>query len=63
VTSAKVYTNSWAVHVEGGQEAARELARLHGFIYVDEVIFLCVHLCSINYRFFQYSAAKTFEKA
>lgn len=31
------YTNTWALHIEGGEAVARSLARKHGFIYVDQV--------------------------
>lgn len=31
------YTNHWAVHIEGGEDVARQLAEKHGFTYVDKV--------------------------
>jgi len=35
---ATVYSDSWAVHIEGGPEAAEALARDHGFIYVNQIM-------------------------
>lgn len=32
------YTNTWALHIEGGEAVARSLARKHGFIYVDQIM-------------------------
>ncbi|XP_076750015.1 furin-like protease 1 isoform X1 [Xylocopa sonorina] len=32
------YTNQWAVHVEGGPEVAQEVAREHGFQYLDKIV-------------------------
>ncbi|KAM3625224.1 uncharacterized protein V6R79_008972 [Siganus canaliculatus] len=32
VLSQKVYTNTWAIHIPGGQEEADRIARKHGFI-------------------------------
>ncbi|XP_078313201.1 furin-like protease kpc-1 isoform X2 [Crassostrea virginica] len=32
------YTNTWAIHIEGGEEVARTLARKHGFVYVDQIM-------------------------
>jgi len=31
------YTNQWAVHVEGGEHVARQLAKKHGFTFIDTV--------------------------
>lgn len=31
------YTNQWAVHIEGGAEVAKQVAREHGFQYLDKV--------------------------
>jgi hypothetical protein len=31
------YTNTWAFHIEGGEAVARNLARKHAFVYVDQV--------------------------
>lgn len=33
----KVYTNGWAIRVEGGIEAAKRIARSHGFEKVEPV--------------------------
>ena len=33
----KVYTNGWAIRVEGGIEAAKRIARSHGFDKVESV--------------------------
>ncbi|XP_065675933.1 furin-like protease kpc-1 [Hydra vulgaris] len=33
LTSDKIYTNTWAVNILGGEQAARELADLHNFDY------------------------------
>lgn len=33
----KVYTNGWAIRVEGGIEAAKRIARSHGFDKVEPV--------------------------
>ena len=45
------YTNTWAIHIEGGEEVARTLARKHGFVYVDQVrliklkvVFICMYV-------------------
>ncbi|XP_076235369.1 furin-like protease 1 isoform X2 [Calliopsis andreniformis] len=32
------YTNQWAVHIEGGPEVARQVAREHGFQYLDKIV-------------------------
>ena len=34
---AAVYTDTWAVHIEGGDERAVELAEKHGFQYLGKV--------------------------
>lgn len=31
------YTDQWAVHLTGGERAAKDLALRHGFAYVSEV--------------------------
>ena len=31
------YSDTWAVHIEGGERTARDLAHKHGFVYVAEV--------------------------
>jgi len=33
----ELYTNQWAVHVEGGEDVARHLADKHGFTFLDTV--------------------------
>lgn len=33
----KVYTNTWAVHIPGGQEEADQIASKHGFINYGHV--------------------------
>lgn len=35
--SEDIYTDQFVVHVDGGAETARELARKHGFDYLGEV--------------------------
>lgn len=37
VTDQDVYSNTWAVHIEGGHEKAKQIAGDHGFVFVDEV--------------------------
>ncbi|XP_060827742.1 furin-like protease 1, isoforms 1/1-X/2 isoform X1 [Bombus pascuorum] len=32
------YTNQWAVHIEGGPEVAKQVAREHGFQYLDKIV-------------------------
>ncbi|XP_012250011.1 furin-like protease 1, isoforms 1/1-X/2 isoform X2 [Bombus impatiens] len=32
------YTNQWAVHIEGGAEVAKQVAREHGFQYLDKIV-------------------------
>ncbi|CAK9811856.1 Furin-like protease 1, isoform 1-CRR [Anthophora quadrimaculata] len=32
------YTNQWAVHIEGGPEVAQQVAREHGFQYLDKIV-------------------------
>ena len=34
---ANAFTNQWAAHIEGGPETAQQVARDHGFRYLDEV--------------------------
>lgn len=31
------YTDLWAVHIEGGERVAREIANRYGFTYLDQV--------------------------
>ena len=33
----EIYSNSWAVEVEGGIEAAQKIAEKHGFVHVGKV--------------------------
>lgn len=37
VLGEKVYTNTWAVHIPGGQEEADRIASKHGFINYGHV--------------------------
>ena len=37
-TVACYYTNLWAVHVEGGERRARQIAENHGFSYAGEIM-------------------------
>ncbi len=32
-----VYTDTWAVHLEGGEDVARQLAQEHNFVYLGKV--------------------------
>lgn len=41
VVGQKLYTNTWAVHVPGGQEAADQVANKHGFINYGHVSSVC----------------------
>lgn len=42
VVGQKLYTNTWAVHIPGGQEAADQVANKHGFINYGHVsLFHC----------------------
>ena len=34
---AEIYTNQWAVQVKDGEDAARDIAKKHGFVYVTKV--------------------------
>lgn len=43
------YTNTWAIHIEGGEEVARTLARKHGFVYVDQVRLIKIKSCIYFY--------------
>lgn len=47
VLGQKVYTNTWAVHIPGGQAAADEVASKHGFLNYGHVssAFLFWKLC------------------
>ena len=33
----ELYSDTWAVHIEGDADVARELVKRHGFEYIDEV--------------------------
>lgn len=35
---AAAYTNQWAVHIEGGPDVAQQVAREHGFQYLDKIV-------------------------
>ncbi|XP_015439209.1 PREDICTED: furin-like protease 1, isoform 1-CRR isoform X2 [Dufourea novaeangliae] len=35
---ATAYTNQWAMHIEGGPEIAQQVAREHGFQYLDKIV-------------------------
>lgn len=37
VVGQKLYTNTWAVHIPGGQETADQVADKHGFINYGHV--------------------------
>lgn len=39
----QVYTNQFAVEIHGGEAAAAEVARRHGFIYQGQVCFEVLH--------------------
>jgi hypothetical protein len=34
---ALIYTDTWAAHIEGGEEIARTLAEKHGFVFLGKV--------------------------
>lgn len=42
VLGQKVYTNTWAVHIPGGQEEADQVANKHGFINYGHVSYKLV---------------------
>lgn len=42
-TGEEVYTNTWAVHIEGGPQEADRIARKHGFINHGNVSSTAVH--------------------
>lgn len=42
VLGQKVYTNTWAVHIPGGQEEADRVANKHGFINYGHVSYKLV---------------------
>lgn len=42
VLGQKVYTNTWAVHIPGGQEEADRIASKHGFINHGHVSYMLV---------------------
>ena len=37
LTAQPIYSDLWAVEVEGGEAVARQLAEKHGFLYLEEV--------------------------
>uniref|UniRef100_A0A673IDB5 Furin-1-like n=1 Tax=Sinocyclocheilus rhinocerous TaxID=307959 RepID=A0A673IDB5_9TELE len=37
ITGQGIYTNTWAVHIEGGAEEAEKIAHKHGFISHGQV--------------------------
>ena len=41
---AAIYTDTWAAHIEGGQDFAKALSEEHGFIYLGEVMPNIYHL-------------------
>ncbi len=41
ICSAAVYTDKWAVQIEGGEEVAKRLAAEHGFTYLGQVSCMC----------------------
>ncbi|XP_012280336.1 furin-like protease 1 [Orussus abietinus] len=41
---ARAYTNQWAAHIEGGPQVAMQVARDHGFRYLDKIIDDWYHL-------------------
>ena len=47
--SKQLYSNSWAVELKGGPQAAQELARKHGFIYKGQVCLL-INMRTIDER-------------
>lgn len=50
VSFAAHYTDKWAVHIEGGVQAAKSLTEKHGFIFLGEVGFFFLSFCNINYN-------------
>lgn len=44
IDSAEIYTNTWAVQVNGGPEEANRIAREHGFINHGNVSSTCTIL-------------------
>ena len=36
-TDGAIYTNMWAVHIEGGERKARSIAESNGFRFVNQV--------------------------
>ncbi|XP_048513819.1 furin-like protease 1 isoform X2 [Athalia rosae] len=37
------YTNQWAVHIDGGPEVAKDVAKDYGFRYLDKIVDGCYH--------------------
>ncbi|CAF99545.1 unnamed protein product, partial [Tetraodon nigroviridis] len=48
----KLYTNTWAVHVPGGQEVADRVANKHGFINYGHVSSVCFFVLQFLGRFY-----------
>lgn len=52
VHGQKVYTNTWAVHIPGGQEEANRIASKHGFVNYGHVskrlVFFFLNLHATN---------------
>lgn len=52
---AEVYTNTWAVQINGGPEEANRIARKHGFINLGNVssdyriMYVCVLVCVVSF--------------
>lgn len=51
VLGQKVYTNTWAVHIPGGQEEADQVASKHGFINYGHVSYKLVFCKGIMLRY------------
>lgn len=54
VLGQKVYTNTWAVHIPGGQEEADQIASKHGFInygHVSNKLHFWVFICFFALHF------------
>lgn len=43
--AVEVYTNTWAVQIDGGPEEADRIAREHGFINHGNVSHICILEC------------------
>lgn len=44
LSADNVYTNQFVIQVKGGEEAARELAHKHGFVYLNHILADYYHL-------------------